>query len=489
MQPLISIIVPIYKVELYLRKCVNSILAQTYQNLEIILVDDGSPDNCGLICDEYANRDSRIRVIHKENGGLSDARNAGIDIAQGEYITFLDSDDWIAPDMYECLYRAAQEYRADITICEYYNCWRTSSSGPHANKVRIYHGQEAMEALLNLDVGNYAWNKLFKRTLWTPDIRFPVGQLFEDVRTIYKVVQKCQTMAAIPEAKYYYRRHGLSITRTNHIKNHVECVLSRMERFDDIAEDHPNQRAFMLQNIFEYIYPLRNAICAQSGTAYEVCKQDLEAVTDFLRRHEQEIIKVQGFGRLGRLSFHYLCRGDRKGWILSAKASRIFEYKKKIIESKPIVLWKAVVERVKKYGKLTYYYKLCMHLPLSETLFMESRRGEDLAGNMFYVAQEACQRGMRVYLSVGQVYLGKVCAILKTGQFQGLRVVVRGSRAYYKALGTAKYWITDMCLDYDAVKRPDQIFINTWHGTPLKMLEFDLRDQRHVMGGGSRDHL
>ena len=103
MEPLISVIVPVYKVELYLRQCVDSLLAQTYSNLEIILVDDGSPDGCPAICDEYARKDSRVRVIHKPNGGLSDARNVGLDAARGEYIGFIDSDDWVMPDMYEYL--------------------------------------------------------------------------------------------------------------------------------------------------------------------------------------------------------------------------------------------------------------------------------------------------------------------------------------------------------------------------------------------------
>lgn len=489
MQPLISIIVPVYKVELYLRKCVDSILAQTYQNLEVILVDDGSPDNCGLICDEYAKKDPRVHVIHQENSGVAAARNAGVDAAQGAYIGFVDPDDWIAPDMYECLYGAAQEYQADITVCEYYNCWSRSCSGPHSHVVRTYLGRQATEALLCLEIGNYLWDKLFKRELWTPDIRFPDGKLFEDVRTIYKVVQKCQTMVAIPEAKYYYRRHNSSITRVNQLKNHVECILSRIERFEEIAEDYPYQREFMLRNIFEYIYPLRNAICAQDKAAYEAFRTDIDVITGFLRRHDTEMIAAQGYGRLGKLSYRYLCRGDRKGWLLSAKVDRLFGKKQKVANSRPVALWKTIVERVKKYGKLTYYYKFCMHLPLKSAIFMESRGGEDLAGNMFQAAQEACQRGIKVYLSVGRAYQEKVNAILKTGQFSGLKIVLRGSWAYYRALGTAKYWFTDMCLDYGAVKRPQQIFVNTWHGTPLKQLEFDIKDQRHAMGGGPRDHL
>lgn len=117
---LISVIVPVYNVEKYLSKCIDSILAQTYKNLEIILVDDGSPDNCPKICDEYAKKDNRIKVIHKENGGLSAARNVALDIAKGEYIGFVDSDDFIAEDMYEVLYNLAEKYNAEISSVSFY---------------------------------------------------------------------------------------------------------------------------------------------------------------------------------------------------------------------------------------------------------------------------------------------------------------------------------------------------------------------------------
>lgn len=120
-KPKISIIVPVYKAEPYLRKCIDSILNQTFKDFELILVDDGSPDRCGEICDEYALKDSRIKIIHKENSGRSSARNVGLDIAQGEYIGFVDSDDWIEPDMYEVLYSKAKIESADI-IALNYNC-------------------------------------------------------------------------------------------------------------------------------------------------------------------------------------------------------------------------------------------------------------------------------------------------------------------------------------------------------------------------------
>ena len=118
-QALISVIIPVYKVEKYLDRCLESIVNQTYKNLEIILIDDGSPDNCPAICDEYAQKDSRIKVIHKANGGVSSARNKGIDVATGDYIGFVDSDDWIEPDMYETLIKNAEQYNSDISRCSY----------------------------------------------------------------------------------------------------------------------------------------------------------------------------------------------------------------------------------------------------------------------------------------------------------------------------------------------------------------------------------
>lgn len=488
MQPLISVIVPIYKVELYLRKCVNSILAQTYQNLEIILVDDGSPDGCGAICDEYARKDSRIRVIHQENAGVSSARNTGIDMALGEYIAFVDPDDWITPDMYECLSRAAEEYHADISICEYYNCWSGKYSGWHHPTVRTYKGREGMEALLTLEIANYPVNKLYRKELWA-DVRYPDGKIFEDVRTVYKVVEKCETIVSIPEAKYYYRRHGASITNSSQLSNKVECILARMEKFEDVADRYPDQRAFMLKDLMQYAFPLRSAICTQGKEAYEEVKEELDAITDFLRRHGDEIIVAHGYGKLGRLSLRYMSRGDRKGWFLSARTDRLFGWKKKISKLKIVAAWRTMTERAKKYGKLSYYYKWCMRLPIKKAIFMESRGGDDLAGNMFQIAQEACRRGIKVYLSVKQNSLEKVNAILETGSFSGLKIVMFRSRKYYKALGTARYWFTDMCFDYEAVKRPGQVYVNTWHGTPLKALEFDIKGQRHAMGGGPRDHL
>lgn len=232
--PLLSIIVPIYKVEPYLRQCIDSIVLQTYRNLEIILVDDGSPDNCPAICDEYEKTDKRIRVIHKENGGLSDARNAGLDIATGDLIGFVDSDDWLAPDMYEELMQTLLETHADIAICGYIESTgkRELAKKSLAGQRKTYTVEEAFrELLLSGEIMQVMWNKLYRRNLFD-DIRFPKGETFEDGAVFFKLFGKCSCIAHTGKVGYYYRKRSESITFTDYntlvkqIRKNYEHLLS-----------------------------------------------------------------------------------------------------------------------------------------------------------------------------------------------------------------------------------------------------------------------
>ncbi len=216
MNDLISIIVPVYKVEKYLNRCVDSIINQTYKNLEIILVDDGSPDNCPKICDEYAKKDDRIKVIHKENGGLSDARNAGIKIANGKYIGFVDSDDWISVDFYSELYKLLTKYDADIAICDFI---RTDDNEKiiinNKNKIEnVYTQEQYLERYFKVGYQTteyYAWNKLYKKSLMSEE-QYPKGLTSEDVLGTYKAILKSERIAKTNEKLYFYRYNNQSIT-------------------------------------------------------------------------------------------------------------------------------------------------------------------------------------------------------------------------------------------------------------------------------------
>lgn len=213
---LISVIVPIYNVESYLCRCVDSILAQKYRNLEIILVDDGSPDNCPKICDEYAVQDTRIKVIHKPNGGLSDARNAGLDVASGDWVSFIDSDDWIEPDMYEILLRNAAKANAEISVGgvndefvdnDCVTVTKTTCDG--TLKEEVLSPTEAMVRYFTTSWS--AWDKIYRKELFQT-IRFPVGEINEDEAIVLNLLESCTAIAYTNQVFYHYIHRSQSIT-------------------------------------------------------------------------------------------------------------------------------------------------------------------------------------------------------------------------------------------------------------------------------------
>ncbi len=214
MDDLISVIVPIYKVEKYLKKCVESILEQTYNNLDIILVDDGSPDNCGDIIEEFRKKDERIRTIHQKNGGLSDARNNGIKIAKGKYIVCIDSDDWIEKNMIEVLYKDIIKTNSDISVCEFVeedDFQNILSTKKYNNEIIEFNSKEALKSLIKQDIlTNHAWNKLYKASLFG-GIEYPKGQLMEDVSTTYKLFEKANKIVYQNTSLYHYIQRETSI--------------------------------------------------------------------------------------------------------------------------------------------------------------------------------------------------------------------------------------------------------------------------------------
>ena len=229
---MISIIVPVYKVEPYLRQCVDSILGQTYRDIEVLLIDDGSPDRCGEICDEYAEKDDRVRVFHTENRGLSAARNLGLREARGEYIGFVDSDDWIEPDMYEVLLRRIQETEADIGVCGFsYDYLNTSECSPCVEAV--YDSVGAVGALICGDLRKQVMNKLWSRQA-AMLLRFPEGRVYEDIFTVYKVLMQANKVATVHQPLYRYRQRKGSIARTYPMKNLIDYWEAIHERYEDL---------------------------------------------------------------------------------------------------------------------------------------------------------------------------------------------------------------------------------------------------------------
>lgn len=216
---LISIIIPVYKAENYLDQCVKSVMNQTYKNLEIILVDDGSPDRCGQMCDAYAEQDSRIRVIHKANGGQSSARNAALDIASGEYIGFVDSDDYIEPEMYQTLVELASSHHAEISACGLQcdfpdgRCVYFNSDYPQNQQTEVFSKLDALrEVTITKKVTNSPCDKLFRRYIFD-DIRMSEGKVYEDFEMMPKCLDKITKLAYTPVPLYHYNMTHDSTTR------------------------------------------------------------------------------------------------------------------------------------------------------------------------------------------------------------------------------------------------------------------------------------
>ncbi len=247
----ISVIVPIYNVENYLNRCVDSILNSTYKNLEIILVDDGSTDNCSKICDDYLKKDSRIQVVHKKNGGLSDARNKGLDLATGEYISFIDSDDCINKNMLSYLMKILLKNSCDIAVCDFSIFYDKFPNDVmllnDSDDYKILSSKKALSLLLygSESHGDYAWNKLYKKKLFD-DIRYPVGKKMEDIGTTYKLYYKADRIVISNKKLYYYFQRNDSILGTKDFQIYSDNFELSYERYNFlISKDILNEKEML----------------------------------------------------------------------------------------------------------------------------------------------------------------------------------------------------------------------------------------------------
>jgi glycosyltransferase involved in cell wall biosynthesis len=259
---LISVIVPIYKVENCLEKCVRSIVEQTYTDLEIILVDDGSPDGCGAMCDAWAVRDSRIKVIHKENGGLSDARNAGLAIATGSLISFIDSDDWIEPDFLESLVVALEHQEAQIAECAV----KFVDEGGNVLRLRQTANVPCIDKLEGLcrlvkEDGIYqtVWNKLYRREV-LEGILFEKGKCHEDEFWTYRVFDRMERLAIVERPMYYYLQRSGSIMGTGYSLKRLDCLEALSRRMKYLSKYDELRDLTRQQLILELLWHLQSSL-------------------------------------------------------------------------------------------------------------------------------------------------------------------------------------------------------------------------------------
>lgn len=246
----ISVIVPVFNAEKTLERCVNSIINQTYSKFEIILVDDGSLDNSLKICDKYKKQDSRIKVIHQENGGVSKTRNVGLANATGEWILFVDSDDLIDRELCKKVYDCAIENKSDIVMFGFskFREGEEVKSDLDAGECRMLSKDEAMRLLSDPDIGNYSCNKLFKRELFK-DIYYPEGRVYEDLATTYKIVDRSSKVCLLGTKLYYYYQSDDSITHTITRKHVTDEFEQRFEQYNFLIEHNYDAAKFVREEL------------------------------------------------------------------------------------------------------------------------------------------------------------------------------------------------------------------------------------------------
>ena len=271
-RPVVSIIIPVYNTVKYLSRCFNSVLVQTFADFECLVIDDGSVDGSGKICDEYAKKDSRIKIIHQENRGASAARNTGLDMAVGQWIIFIDSDDWIELDMFEVLVNVAEANGADIVACGFYHEYPKRTVVDARVEKKYDNTIHQVSALIKDDIDAFIWNKLYRKTCFS-DIAFPYGRFFEDIFTAHKLFLKATSCIYVSKPFYHYiKRRKNSITETFSMDNLIDFWQAHKTRYDFFLHDERFNTDEELMNKLQYwcaIAIARTWRCCFANTAQE----------------------------------------------------------------------------------------------------------------------------------------------------------------------------------------------------------------------------
>lgn len=269
--------------------------------MEVILVDDGSPDGCGKICDEYAERDERVKVIHKPNGGVASARNAGLDAATGEWIGWVDSDDWAEPALFETLLRGALETSAEISVCGHWEEYRGRREVSGWQELRVLDTEQALGELLeNGRMKNLLWDRIFHRTLFD-GLQFPEGRTYEDIAVMHWLFLRAEKVACLPEVLYHYRQREGSIVDNTSLGNRINHYIASKERYDALSGEWPQFRQLMEAQCVASAVGIWAGCLSNPRGDREKYVKDLQAIADFSAIHYQKALKYMDLGLAGRM--------------------------------------------------------------------------------------------------------------------------------------------------------------------------------------------
>lgn len=323
----ISVIVPIYKAEPYLRKCLDSIAGQTYKTLEIILVDDGSPDGCGAICDEYAARDGRIKVIHQENSGVAAARNAGLGAVTGDYIGWVDSDDWVEPRMFEVMLDCASKQAADIVICGRQERFSDQSFTKGWTQQRELNREQALALLTEDDlVRSYLCDKLWRKELFD-GVRFPGLRVYEDMAVMYSLFMKANRVICLPDIFYHYEHHEASLTENPPLTSRMDFYNVVKQRYEDMEHRFPR----VAERLETILVSAAVGVWVRYGSCQkqerDVYDAQIKGMAAFCKEHYKAALKETNLGAAGRLVLRLTPYPRRWAYALAGLVSWLYERK------------------------------------------------------------------------------------------------------------------------------------------------------------------
>lgn len=316
---MLSVIVPVYRTERFLEQCLDSILAQTYRDLEILLIDDGSPDSCGEICDRYAATDPRIRVFHRENAGLSASRNFGIEAAAGDYLAFVDSDDWLEPDMYRKLIEAAEKNDTPIATCGRFLDYADAVLENRAGSGVFATGEALLKALLiDKTIFETAWCRVYRREFFAGGLRFPVAREYEDTYIGTAIILGAHAVASIPDPLYHYRQRRSSIVYTDSRRKFGDYWAAIKARYDALIGRYPDREDVLTQkctSVIEIIWARCGGIPKQERRITEPVFQEM---IKYINDHWKQIRRNPRITRPGRVLLAII-RGGRQSSFLAVR--------------------------------------------------------------------------------------------------------------------------------------------------------------------------
>lgn len=472
----VSVIVPIYNVENYLERCLESLVKQTLEEIQIILVDDGSPDGSAKIINDFAQRyPQKILALSKENGGLSDARNFGIPYAEGEYIGFVDSDDYLDITMYEKLYKKAEETEADIVVCGYYGINEEKGTYKYLQKGNVMQFDQNLHENPKLLYTNapYAWNKIFRKKLFLDtEIRFPKGHIYEDIATVYPLMLYANKVSKVDEALYYYilKRKG-AITST-----FSPSILQMYSSLAIMNDYYLKEAAFgEFEDVLGFINLKHTILRFWDFVLYDDRKLQFRMVKEGFK-HLNKYFTDWKHNKIF-FDFYFKKKKHMKFWSKYKMTWYLYSLLPNAIIFKYRTIRK-ICKKVKKvftnksYRNKYRYVKKWRKSPIVENrVLFESFHGTALNDSPFAMMKElAKDPSFEIYYTSKKGLRDSHQKLLESYGLKNVRLVELGSKKYQDILATSKFLINNVSFPPYFMKRQDQIYLNTWHGTPLKTL-------------------